>query len=296
MGQGQGDHPAGQGDEQQHAHRAPLAEPQEDQAVAGVVAAALGDGPAVGGALEGDQGGVEDGHHQRAQGDQQGQDQVGGPARVLGLQDGQGGQGEAQEERAAVAHEYLGRVEVVDQETGRGAGQGRAKSGRGRRAAQPGGQGQDQPGHAGHPGAEPVHVVQDVYRVGNPHQPEDAQGHGQPGPGDHGQPHPQGHRRDGHQKLHQELELGAQFHGVVYEPQQEQGPAATQDGPGQITARAQDQQHGGKGGEHGHPAVDRGGLLVPAVLAGLDQPAEAVPQPDHHRREGGGQGKCSQKG
>ena len=116
--------------------------------------------------------GVKDGQAQHKEGDREGNNGVGLEQAI----NGDSGQNEAQESGAGVPHKDLGGVEVVGQEADAGSGQGGHKQGGvgfGHR------KGNDQHGHGadgGYAAGQTVQAVNEVYRVGDAHNPENGDG------------------------------------------------------------------------------------------------------------------------
>ena len=89
----------------------------------------------------------------------------------------QRGEGEADEEAAAVAEEDRGRVEVVDEEPEQAPHEGDEHEADEELAEDPGVDEQHQRGHEGDAGGEPVHVVEQVEGVRDAHHPDEGEGH-----------------------------------------------------------------------------------------------------------------------
>ena len=94
----------------------------------------------------------------------------------VALEEGERGEGEADEEAAAVAEEDRGRVEVVDEEPEEAPHEGDEDEADEELAEDPGVHQQHQRGHEGDAGGEPVHVVEQVEGVRDAHHPDDGEG------------------------------------------------------------------------------------------------------------------------
>jgi hypothetical protein len=213
-----------------------------------------------------DERGVEDGH----QHEQHGQDQHSGhaPRVVAALVDqAHAGQEEAGEQAARVAHEDLRRGEVADQE----AGQGADERGHDRGAAPVAVDHEEgEPEAAGdrrHAAGQPVHVIEQVDRVGDPHDPEE---------GDQDVEHRVRGQPQHEPELDQETpqdDLGHQLHRRGQRPDvvpQPNGGGCQRDHEERSEARdraVQPTQAGRDAHDDGSAPQQRDRLPVPAVLA-----------------------------
>ncbi len=211
---------AGAGREQrQEEHRLPFAEPDGDEAMRSMVTATDTDASPGHDPRHGHEGGVEDRNGQEQ--DRNDQDRR-DPARVRALigNEREPGQEESKKQAAGVAHEDLGRREIARQESADGADE-RHGDERARQVALP--DEEEQPERRRHDGdraRQPVHVVEEVERVGDADDPEQREQH--VGERKAGEPEgePEEEQDAAEQELGQQLGLRTQAAHVVDETDQ----------------------------------------------------------------------------
>lgn len=123
-------------------------------------------------AADEDQGRVEDGKRQDENGNHPGD--AGAVHRETQF-DGDGGQQEAEKEATGIAHEYTGRIPVIDQKAHAGAAEGSGQCTYEVLTAHGGEEGEEGGGDSSDSAGESIHIVEQVESVGNSDDPEECQ-------------------------------------------------------------------------------------------------------------------------
>ena len=268
----------------EHPDGAALRESESDEAVRGVVASALRGRSARKFSDDGDECGVENGDEEDEDGHGDDDDEASAPLARSGQQ-GRACEEEADEHRAAVAHEDRGRVRVVAEE----AQESRRERGeRGGLDHLPVGgevRGDEDRRDGRDAGGQPVHVVEEVDGVRDPDEPEDRHDQGDrraPAPRQH-QPEVDDRARDQH--LSDQLLVGLDVEEVVQQPDGEERRARAQHHP--ALPRVRDEQEVGDGDRRvdRDAAQHRRRLAVPAVGLRPGDHAAAARGGAHQRRQ-----------
>ena len=131
---------------------------------------------AVGNPADKGKGGVKDGQAQNQEGHREGDHRV----KLEQALDGHGGQDISQERGPGVPHEHLGGIQVVGHKAHTGPHQSRHDDGHLKLRGHQGDNQHRGGGDGGHAVRQTVQAVDQVYRVGNGHNPQHRKGHGQP--------------------------------------------------------------------------------------------------------------------
>ena len=223
---------------------------------------------------------------------------------------GHGGQDETQEGSARITHEHLGGVQVIGQEAHAGPHQGRHHDGHLGLGAD---QGDDQHrggGNGRHAVGQAVQAVDQVHRVGDAHDPQHRNGHGQPvqhpvgiggknvGVGQGLNGHAVQGRDQGRHDLHHKFQLGGQGHDVIHHAQHHDDDCPQQDALHLgIQPDIHEQQDAGhESGKDGQAAQPGDGLMVhpPLVLGHVDG-AHLVSKALYHRGHQKADHQCRQQ-
>jgi hypothetical protein len=178
------------------------------------------------------------------------------------------GQKEPDEHRAAVTHEDRGRVRVVHQESHERGGEDGEQESVGRLPIAHEAGREEGGGDRGDARRQPVHVVEQVDRIGDADQPDERDRHVEHGCLRPGQREPEGnHDRRSHD-LADQLLVRLEADQIVQQPDQEQERACAQDHEERGRKRHQGQVDQGHRDEDRHAPHQGCGLLVPAIALG----------------------------